>query len=163
MLHPFHHNLSFNATRALHKDQIACECFANQYITRFFRTGRKNRGGRAHSGFAGAGNDYAMSRYQTEVRRLYDVLNKRLGESAYLGGNEYTVADIATFPWTRNYAFQNVKLEGVPNVKRWFDAISARPAVQRALAKVDAIPTARDTAAPQALDRLFGRGEYARA
>jgi GST-like protein len=96
------------------------------------------------------------------VRRLYDVLNKRLGECAYLGGPDYTIADISTFPWTRNYAFQNVKLEAVPNVKRWFEAVSGRPAVKRALAKVDAIQSARDNATPDALDRLFGRGVYAR-
>ena len=113
--------------------------------------------------FAAAGNEYSVNRYQTEVRRLYDVLNQRLGENAYLAGSEYTMVDVATFPWTRNHAFQNVNLDDVPNVKRWFEAISARAAVQRALAKVDAIPTARDTAAPEALDRLFGRGEYARA
>jgi GST-like protein len=112
--------------------------------------------------FAGPGNDYSVSRYQTEVRRLYDVLNKRLGECAYLGGPDYTIADISTFPWTRNYAFQNVKLEAVPNVKRWFEAVSGRPAVKRALAKVDAIQSARDNATPDALDRLFGRGVYAR-
>ena len=113
--------------------------------------------------FAAEGNEYSVNRYQTEVRRLYDVLNQRLGENAYLAGQEYTMVDVATFPWTRNHAFQNVNLDDVPNVKRWFEAISARAAVQRALAKVDAIPTARDTAAPEALDRLFGRGEYARA
>jgi len=113
--------------------------------------------------FASAGNEYSVNRYQTEVRRLYDVLNQRLGENAYLAGQEYTMVDVATFPWTRNHQFQNVSLDDVPNVKRWFEAISARAAVQRALAKVDAIPTARDTAAPEALDRLFGRGEYARA
>lgn len=113
--------------------------------------------------FAGPGNDYSVSRYQTEVKRLYDVLDKRLGESAYLGGPEYTVADVATFPWMRNHAFHNVKLEELPNVKRWFEAISGRSAVQRALAKVDAIQSARDSAEPDALDRLFGRGKYSRA
>jgi GST-like protein len=113
--------------------------------------------------FAGPGNDYSMSRYQTEVRRLYDVIDKRLAQAAYLGGPDYTIADVATFPWMRNHEFQNVKLADVPNVKRWYDAIAARPAVKRALAKVDAIQTARDNASPEALDRLFGRGKYARA
>src|SRR5690606_23403562 len=61
--------------------------------------------------FAGTGaSEYAMSRFQTEVRRLYDVLDKRLGESAWLGGADYSIADIATFPWCRNHEFQNVKL-----------------------------------------------------
>ena len=113
--------------------------------------------------FAGPGNDYSVSRYQTEVKRLYDLLEKRLGASAYLGGADYSIADVATYPWTRNHEFQNVKLEALPNVKRWYDAISARPAIKRALAKVDGIQTARDTATPAALDRLFGRGEFARA
>lgn len=113
--------------------------------------------------FAGSGNDYAMSRYQTEVRRLYDLINKRLGQVKYLGGEEFSIADMATFPWFRNHAFQNVKLEELPNVDRWFKEIEARPAVKRALAKVDAIQSARDTARSEDLDRLFGRGAFARA
>ncbi|HEX2216196.1 MAG TPA: glutathione S-transferase N-terminal domain-containing protein [Xanthobacteraceae bacterium] len=112
--------------------------------------------------FAGPGNDYAMTRYQTEVKRLYDVLDQRLGESKYLGGPDYTIADVATFPWTRNHAFHNVNLKELSNVGRWFEAISARPAVKRALTKVDAIQTVRDTAKPEDLDRLFGRGKFAR-
>ncbi|MCC7347206.1 MAG: glutathione S-transferase N-terminal domain-containing protein [Variibacter sp.] len=112
--------------------------------------------------FAGAGNDYAMSRYQTEVRRLYGVLDKRLAQSRYLGGSDYSIADVATFPWMRNHEFQNVKLADVPHVQAWFEGIATRPAVKRALAKVDAIQTARDNAAPEALDRLFGRGKFAR-
>lgn len=112
--------------------------------------------------FAGGGNDYSVSRYQTEVRRLYDVLNKRLGETEYLAGPDYTIADVATFPWTRLHEFHGVKLGELKNVGRWFEAISSRPAVKRALAKVDAIPTARDTATEEAKDRLFGRGEFAR-
>lgn len=112
--------------------------------------------------FAGSGNDYAMSRFQTELRRLYDVLEERLGKTAYLGGDDYSIADIATFPWCRNHEFQNVSLNALPNVARWFNAIAARPAVKRALATVDAIPTARDSAQPGVLDRLFGRGAFAR-
>lgn len=113
--------------------------------------------------FAGTGaSEYAMSRFQTEVRRLYDVLDKRLGESAWLGGADYSIADIATFPWCRNHEFQNVKLADVPNVARWFQTVAERPAVKRAIAKVDSIQTARDSAAPETLDRLFGRGRFAR-
>src|SRR6201994_1259704 len=77
--------------------------------------------------FAGSGNDYAMTRYQTEVKRLYEVLEKRLGESKYLGGDDYTIADIATFPWTRNHDNMGVKWENNPNLKRWFETIAARP------------------------------------
>jgi GST-like protein len=113
--------------------------------------------------FAGDGNDYAVSRYQTEVRRLYDLLEQRLGQSAYLGGADYSVADVATFPWTRAHEFQGIKLAEKPNLARWIGAIAARPAVKRALAKVDAIQTGRDSARPEDLDRLFGRGKFARA
>jgi GST-like protein len=113
--------------------------------------------------FAPADNQYSLSRYQTEVLRLYDVLELRLGQSPYLGGPEYTVADIATFPWTRTHEWQGVKWDDHPNLGRWFSAIAERPAVKRALAKIDAITSKRDTAAPQDLDRLFGRGAFARA
>ncbi len=81
-------------------------------------------------------NSYSMTRYQTEVKRLYEVLEKRLGQSPYLGGDEYTIADIATFPWTRNHDTQGVKWEDNPNLARWFKAIDERPAVKAALAKV---------------------------
>ena len=55
-----------------------------------------------------------MSRYQTEVKRLYEVMEKRLAQSPYLGGDEYTIADIATYPWTRNHDVQGVKWEDNP-------------------------------------------------
>ena len=112
--------------------------------------------------FAPAGNDYSLSRHQTELRRLYDVLEKRLGQSPYLGGTDYTIADIATFPWTRNHDFQGVRWQDHPNLERWFGAIAARPAVRRALAKVEAITSSRDTASAEDLDRIFGRGQFAR-
>src|SRR5215813_13008833 len=61
--------------------------------------------------FAPKDSAYSMSRYQTEVKRLYEVLEKRLGQVPYLGGDEYSIADIATFPWTRNHDMQGVKWE----------------------------------------------------
>jgi GSH-dependent disulfide-bond oxidoreductase len=109
------------------------------------------------------GNDYSFSRYTTEMKRLFDLLEKRLGEVPYLGGDEYSIADIATFPWTRNHDAQGVKWEDNPNLARWFNAISARPAVKRALEKVGKITSNRDTATDDQKDRLFGRGRYARA
>jgi GST-like protein len=108
-------------------------------------------------------NDYSMSRYQTEVRRLYDVLEERLGKSAYLGGPEYSIADIATWPWTRNHAAHGVNIDEKPNFKRWFNAIAERPAVKKALEKIGAIKSNRDTASDDQKDRFFGRGKYARA
>jgi|HubBroStandDraft_6_1064221.scaffolds.fasta_scaffold27855_1 GST-like protein len=70
--------------------------------------------------FAPAGNDYSLSRYQTEVHRLYDVLERRLGSSPYLGGAEYTIADVATFPWTRDHDWRGVKFDDHPHFARWF-------------------------------------------
>jgi GST-like protein len=74
---------------------------------------------------------YAIERYTNEVARLHRVLNKRLSESEYLAGPDYSIADIATFPWVRNPQRRNVDLAQYPAVRRWHDAIAARPAVQR--------------------------------
>jgi GST-like protein len=112
--------------------------------------------------FAPPGSDYALSRYQTEVRRLYDVLEERLGVCAYLGGPDYSIADIATYPWAANHERQGVSFADKPNLARWLSAIAARPAVARAMKKVEALPTSRERAKADDLDRFFGRGRYAR-
>ena len=75
---------------------------------------------------------YAIDRYTKEKDRLYGVLDRRLGESAYLAG-EYSIADIATYPWVWRHEWHNTNLADFPNVKRWYDAISARPAVQKGM------------------------------
>jgi GSH-dependent disulfide-bond oxidoreductase len=75
---------------------------------------------------------YAIERYEKEAARLYGVLDRRLGESEYLAG-AYSIADIATFPWIARHEWQGVALDDFPNVKRWFAAISSRPAVQRGM------------------------------
>jgi GSH-dependent disulfide-bond oxidoreductase len=108
-------------------------------------------------------HSYAMSRYHSEVKRLYEVLEKRLAHSPYLGGNEYSIADIATFPWTRNHDMQGVKWEDNPHLARWFNSINERPAVKAALVKVAAIKSHRDAASDDQKDRFFNRGRYARA
>ena len=77
---------------------------------------------------------YAIERYVKEKDRLYGVLDRRLGDAPYLGGDEYTIADIATYPWVARYEWHKTDLSRFPNVKRWFDAIAARPAVQRGMA-----------------------------
>ena len=77
---------------------------------------------------------YAIERYTNEVARLHRVLDKRLGEAEWLAGDEYSMADIITFPWIRNPELRKVKLDDYPHVKRWHDAIAARPAVQRGVA-----------------------------
>ena len=74
---------------------------------------------------------YAITRYGNEVQRLHRVLEKRLSESEYLAGPDYSIADIATFPWIRNPDRRGIDLNDYPAVKRWHDAIAARPAVAR--------------------------------
>ena len=76
---------------------------------------------------------YGVERYTKETRRLYGVMDRRLGESAYLAG-DYSIADIATFPWISRHDWQGVELSEFPSVKRWFDGIAARPAVARGMA-----------------------------
>jgi GST-like protein len=76
---------------------------------------------------------YAIERYVKEKDRIYAVLNKRLGEAEYLA-NDYSIADIATYPWVARYEWHKTDLNNFPNVKRWFDAIGARPPVQRGMA-----------------------------
>ena len=75
---------------------------------------------------------YAIERFHKEALRLYKVLDQELGKREYLAG-EYSIADIATYPWVWRHDIHQVKLEDFPNVKRWYDAISARPAVQRGM------------------------------
>jgi GST-like protein len=77
---------------------------------------------------------YGIERYSKETKRLYGVMNKRLGESSYLAGADYTIADIATYPWVARHEWHMVDLAEFPNVKRWFDAIGSRPAVKRGMA-----------------------------
>ena len=73
---------------------------------------------------------YAIKRYTDETARLYRVMEKRLGEVAYLAG-EYSIADIASYPWITRHEWQGQSLADYPNLKRWYDAIAARPAVKR--------------------------------
>ena len=77
--------------------------------------------------------EYGINRYTNEVNRLYGVMNKRLAENDYLGG-EYSIADMAAIGWVRPYKNQGQDLDDFPHLKRWFEAIMARPAVEKALA-----------------------------
>lgn len=77
---------------------------------------------------------YGIERYSKETRRLYGVMDKRLAENAYLAGGEFSIADMATFPWVARHTYHEVDLADFPNVKRWHDAIAARPAVVKGTA-----------------------------
>jgi GST-like protein len=73
---------------------------------------------------------YAEERYLNETKRLYGVMNKKLGQTGYLAGDEYTIADIAVWPWTARHDWQTVDLNDFPNVKRWYLEILNRPATR---------------------------------
>ncbi|AZG15084.1 MULTISPECIES: glutathione binding-like protein [Cupriavidus] len=75
--------------------------------------------------------EYAVNRYTNEARRLYGVIDKQLSRHAWLAGDGYTIADIATFPWLRSWQNQGVELDDYPHLKRWFNEIAERPAVKR--------------------------------
>jgi GST-like protein len=76
---------------------------------------------------------YAIERYSKMAQHLYGVLDSRLGEHEWLAGSEYSVADIATFPWIARHDWQGIDLKRYRSLKRWFDAMNARPAVQRGM------------------------------
>jgi len=74
---------------------------------------------------------YAVDRYTNEAKRLYGVMNRKLAKTRYIAGDEYTIADIAIFPWLRSWKNQGIDWNDYPHLKGWFDEIGARPAVQR--------------------------------
>lgn len=117
--------------------------------------------GQAHHfrGYAPEKLPYAIDRYTNEAQRLYGVLDKRLGEARYLAGDDYSIADIATFPWLRPHKRQGQDLNDFPNVKRWFDAISERSAVQRG---IDVLKDLRRDFDTKAHEYLFGALQYQR-
>jgi GST-like protein len=103
---------------------------------------------------------YAVDRYSNEAKRLYQVIDKRLAASPWLGGAEYSIADIATFPWLRSWEKQGIVLDDYPHLKRWFDTVAARPAVQRGVQVLADLrkPVTDD----KAREVLFGKAQYAR-
>jgi len=104
---------------------------------------------------------YAIARYTNEAGRLYNVLDRRLGEAEYLAG-DYSIADMAAFPWIRPYERQGQKLEDFPNLKRWFDAIDARPAVKRALEVLQDRRRQGWDLDAKTRENLFGAAQYRR-
>lgn len=90
-------------------------------------------------GYAPEKIPYAIDRYTRETNRLYAVLDRRLADRAYIAGDSYSIADMASYPWIVPYERQGQKLEDFPNLKRWFEAVAARPATIGAYAKGEAI------------------------
>jgi GST-like protein len=107
--------------------------------------------------------EYAVDRYTNEARRIYGVIDKRAGEAPYLAG-EYSIADMATYPWLRTHNWQGQDLNDFPNLKRWYDSIEARPAVQRGLAVMkEEVERARDQPPDKSSwDILFGKKQFER-
>ena len=103
---------------------------------------------------------YAIERYTNEATRLYRVVDKRLSMSAWLGGDDYTIADMATFPWLRSHERQGQKLEDYPNLSRWFTTIAGRPAVERAVAVLSE-HRSTGTLSDEARENLFGATQFA--
>lgn len=82
---------------------------------------------------------YAIKRYVDETARLYGVLNKRLADRPFVAGNDYSIADMAIYPWIVSHTWQQQNLDDFPALKGWFQLIQARPATQRAYALVEQI------------------------
>lgn len=96
-------------------------------------------------------NPDAIERYVTESRRLLEVLDKQLAGKAYILGDDFTIADIAMYPWARSYPWANVSIEGLAHLQAWCDRIDARPATQRAIA------------IPKPFPAFFGQGDESTA
>ena len=115
---------------------------------------------------APAGNDYGVARYQTEVRRQHRVVEQQLRVQPFLAGPEYTIADMAAYPWIRRHEFHAIDMAEHPSIARWLAAIDSRPATQRFEAVFDRMVEhdmpKRNAATKDDFDRYFGRGAYSR-
>jgi GSH-dependent disulfide-bond oxidoreductase len=101
---------------------------------------------------------YAIDRYSKEAKRLYGVMNRRLAKSKYIAGPDYTIADIAIFPWLRSWKNQGIDWNDHPHLKGWFDEIGARPAVKRG---VEVLAAQRKPLVDEkSRDALFGNTQY---
>lgn len=104
--------------------------------------------------------DYAVQRYTREANRLYGVMDQRLVQAPYLGGEEYSIADIAVFPWLRSWQNQGIDWADYPRLRNWFDEIGDRPAVQRGVEVLN--DQRRALTDLQAKEALFGDQQYQR-
>jgi len=116
--------------------------------------------GQAHHfrGYAPEKIPYAIERYTDEATRLYGVIDRRLSEAAYFAGVEYTIADMAIFPWLVSHERQGQDLEDYPNLKRWYEGMESRPAVSRALEVGKELRRSLDEMDDDTRRSLFGGG-----
>ena len=101
---------------------------------------------------------YAIERYTNEARRLYGVMNRRIARRRYIAGDEYTIADIAIFPWLRSWKNQGIEWDEYPHLKGWFDEIAARPAVARGVRVL--AERRRPLTGEREREALFGAPQY---
>lgn len=114
--------------------------------------------------------EYSRRRYRSEARRLFDLLETRLSERAFIGGDSYSIADIAVFPWIRSvrrlftgtFPFAGLPEPEFASLARWFAQVEERPAVARAIAVAEANPSRVAQSSGEDLDRFFNRGRFAR-
>lgn len=104
---------------------------------------------------------YAFDRYTKEAGRIYNVINTRLKESPWLAGEEYTIADIASYPWLRSHERQGQDLNDFPYLKKWYEAIEARPAVQRGV-EVLSSDRRQGGLSDKERENMFGSAQYAK-
>ena len=104
--------------------------------------------------------DYAVNRYTSEAKRLYGVMDRQLARHTYLAGAEYSIADIAVFPWLRSWKNQGIDWNDFPHLKGWFDEVAGRPAVKRGVEVLAALR--KPLVDEQARDALFGARQYRR-
>lgn len=104
---------------------------------------------------------YAIERYDKEAERLYGVLDDQLEGKSYIAG-DYSIADMATYPWAKGYERHGVNLDELPNVRRWLDTMAARPAVKRAYKKAERINTGPTVSSDRSKEILFGQGRRKR-
>jgi GSH-dependent disulfide-bond oxidoreductase len=101
---------------------------------------------------------YAIDRYTNEARRLYGVIDQQLARSRFIAGKDYSIADMAIFPWLRNWQNQGIELDDYPHLKKWFNSLAERPAVQRGVQVLAELrkPITDD----KAREVLFGKTQY---
>ena len=102
--------------------------------------------------------EYAINRYSNEAKRLYGVMDRQLASSKFIACNQYTIADIAIFPWLRNWENQGIDWADYPHLKKWFDSIAARPAVQRGVQVLAELR--RPITGDKEREILFGSTQY---
>ncbi len=99
---------------------------------------------------------YALRRFSDETNRLYGVMNNRLYDRRYLAGDEYTIADMISYPWTVNWEAQGEKIDEFPYFKRWFEELSARPAVERGMQAGSDLTVDTASLTPEEIEKIRG-------